>query len=65
MGDPKVKIIDNRAVEIACYHPGYTFVEKLQMIATKFRQEQQGAEPKANVMRQYYDISRLIGSDEV
>lgn len=65
MGNPKVKIVDNRAVDIACYHPGYTFVEKLQTIATKFRQEQQGAEPKANVMRQYYDISRLLGSDEV
>ena len=34
---PGVEIIDNRAVDIACYHPGYTFVEKLQTIATKFR----------------------------
>jgi hypothetical protein len=35
-----IEIIDNRAIDIACYHPGYTFVEKLQTIATKFRQEQ-------------------------
>ena len=63
--NPKIKIADNRAVGVACYHPGYTFVEKLQTIATKFRQEQQGAEPKANVMRQYYDVSRLLGLEEV
>ena len=63
--NPKIGISDNRAVDVACYHPGYTFVEKLQTIATKFRQEQQGAEPKANVMRQYYDVSRLLNLEEV
>lgn len=31
-----IKISDNRAVAITCYHTGYTFVEKLQTIATKF-----------------------------
>lgn len=61
----KIKIIDNRATEVVCYHPGYTFVEKLQTIATKFRQEQQGTDPKANVMRQYYDVSRLLDLKEV
>jgi len=60
-----VKISDNRAAGIACYHPGYTFVEKLQTIATKFRQEQQGAVPRTNVMRQYYDVSRLLENEEV
>ena len=34
---PGISILDNRAVDIACYHPGYTFVEKLQTIATKYR----------------------------
>ena len=63
--NPRIKISDNRAVDVACYHPGYTFVEKLQTIATKFRQDQQGAEPKANVMRQYYDVSRLLNLEEV
>lgn len=61
----RVKVFDNRAAGITCYHPGYTFVEKLQTIATKFRQEQQGAEPRTNVMRQYYDISRLLKNEEV
>ena len=39
-----VDIIHNRALDIACYHIGYTFVEKLQTIATKFRQEQKDKE---------------------
>jgi len=30
----KVEAIDNRAKSVACYHPGYTFVEKLQTIST-------------------------------
>lgn len=37
------EIMNNRATAIACYHPWYTFVEKLQTIATKFRKEQEGA----------------------
>jgi len=65
IANPKIKIIDNRATDIICYHPGYTFVEKLQTIATKFRQEQQGAEPRANLMRQYYDVSRLLENGQV
>lgn len=55
-------VADNRAVGIACYHPGYTLVEKLQTIATKFRMERSvaGGGPKANFMRQYYDVYRLL-----
>jgi len=56
-----VEIIDNRAIDIACYHPGYTFVEKLQTIATKFRQEQESGHEKPNLMRQYYDVHSLLG----
>lgn len=55
-----VEIIDNRAIDIACYHPGYTFVEKLQTVATKFRQEQETGEERQNLMRQYYDIFSLL-----
>ena len=36
----KVSIIDNRAVDVACYSPAYTFVEKLQTVSTKFRIQQ-------------------------
>lgn len=60
-----VPVIDNRAVDIACYHPGYTFVEKLQTVATKFRQEHEAIEERQNLMRQYYDIYSLLGNDEV
>ncbi len=60
-----VPAIDNRALDIACYHPGYTFVEKLQTVATKFRQEQEAKEERQNLMRQYYDIFSLLGNDEV
>lgn len=57
-----IEIIDNRAVDIKCYHPGYTFVEKLQTIATKFRQERETGEEKANLMRQYYDVYCLLAN---
>lgn len=60
-----VNILDNRAVNIACYHIGYTFVEKLQTIATKFRQEQEDKEERQNLMRQYYDIYNLLQDDAV
>jgi hypothetical protein len=60
-----IEIIDNRAMEIACYHPGYTFVEKLQTIATKFRQEQETGELYPNLMRQYYDVYCLLDNKEV
>lgn len=60
-----VDIVDNRAVNIACYHIGYTFVEKLQTIATKFRQEQEDKEERQNLMRQYYDIYNLLQDDTV
>ena len=55
-----VDTIDNRAKEIVCYHPGYTFVEKLQTIATKFRQEISTGDERQNLMRQYYDIYSLL-----
>ena len=38
------------------YHPGYTFVEKLQTIATKFRKEREAGVPNQNQMRQYYEM---------
>ncbi len=61
----KVDIIDNRATEIICYHPGYTLVEKLQTIATKFRNEHTENKKGVNFMRQYYDIYCLLGNEEV
>jgi hypothetical protein len=60
-----IDFVDNRAIDINCYHPGYTLVEKLQTIATKYRQEQEGAEPRPNLMRQYYDVYSLLANDVV
>lgn len=57
-----IDIEDNRAIDIACYHPGYTFVEKLQTIVTKFRIEQEKGVEKPNLMRQYYDVYSLLAN---
>lgn len=61
----KIEIIDNRAKDIACYNPGYTFVEKLQTIATKFRKENETGNNSVNFMRQYYDIYSLLNNEMV
>lgn len=60
-----IDMIDNRAADITCYHPGYTFVEKLQTIATKYRQEQNEGVARPNLMRQYYDIYCLLEYPQV
>lgn len=60
-----INVIDNAAQEINCYHPGYTFVEKLQTIATKYRQEQADGKTRKNYMRQYYDIHCLLQTNLV
>ena len=64
-GLPELEIVDHRAIDIACYHPGYTLVEKLQTIATKFRQEQTDGKERPNYMRQYYDVFCLLKNEEV
>ena len=63
--EAKVDIENNKAVDIICYHPGYTLVEKLQTIATKYRNEQTNGLSGVNFMRQYYDVYCLLGSAEV
>ncbi|RTL17123.1 MAG: nucleotidyl transferase AbiEii/AbiGii toxin family protein [Rhodocyclaceae bacterium] len=63
-----VQVIDNRAVDVPCYSPAYTFVEKLQTVSTKFRL-QQAADPAApfpkNFLRHYYDLYCLLAHPEV
>lgn len=61
----RVEIQDNRAVDIACYHPGYTFVEKLQTVSTKFRRQQETGDFPSDFMRHYYDVYRLLSVPEV
>ncbi|MDP3308448.1 nucleotidyl transferase AbiEii/AbiGii toxin family protein [Methylotenera sp.] len=61
----KVEIIDNRAVDVACYSPAYTFVEKLQTVSTKFRKQQETSTFPKNFMRHYYDIYCLLDNVQV
>ena len=61
----KVGIIDNRAKDVACYDPGYTFVEKLQTISTKFRLQQAKNDSPIDFMRHYYDVYGLLQRPEV
>lgn len=63
--EAKVDVTDNTAIDIICYHPGYTLVEKLQTIATKYRNEQSKGNKGINFMRQYYDVYCLLDSPEV
>lgn len=56
---------DNRALGVSCYEPGYTFVEKLQTISTKFRKQQETGDMPRNFMRHYYDVYCLLKSDDV
>lgn len=63
--DSKVKILDNKALQVPCYHLGYTFVEKLQTIATKYRNMNELGNLQVNFMRQYYDVYYLLQQAEV
>ncbi|MDP3635891.1 MAG: nucleotidyl transferase AbiEii/AbiGii toxin family protein, partial [Azonexus sp.] len=60
-----VQIYDNRAVDVLCYLPTYTFVEKLQTVSTKYRLQKMGEAFPANFMRHYYDIYCLLSLPEV
>lgn len=61
-----VDVIDNRALHIQCYHPGYTFVEKLQAIVTKYRRHQDSSDEfPLNFMRHYYDVFCLLQNEQV
>jgi Nucleotidyl transferase AbiEii toxin, Type IV TA system len=58
-------IIDNRAKGIPCYDPRYTFVEKLQTISTRFRQQQLKKSSPVDFMRHYYDAYNLLRRPDV
>ncbi len=62
---PGVDVVDNRAINIPCYLPGFTFVEKLQAVSTKYRLERSGQRMPQNFLRHYYDIYALLAVPEV
>jgi hypothetical protein len=58
-------LTDNRAHDVRCYEPGYTLVEKLQTIATKFRRREESGVLPSNFLRHYYDVYCLLGDEAV
>lgn len=63
--DRGVQVFDNRAVDVPCYAPTHTFVEKLQTISTKYRRLAEAKEFPANFLRHYYDVYCLLDLKEV
>jgi predicted nucleotidyltransferase component of viral defense system len=58
-------LVDNRAKAVKCYLPEYTFVEKLQAISTKVRQQEEKGEFEINFLRHFYDIHQLFQQNKV
>src|SRR3546814_9291118 len=53
---PLPRRLTNRAFDVPCYEPGYTLVEKLQTISTKFRRHLEDGSMPQNFLRHYYDV---------
>lgn len=67
-GTSGVSITDNRAKDVLCYEPKFTFVEKLQAVVRKhrlYKEGKQGANLPANFVRHYYDLNQLIDRADV
>ncbi|PIQ42620.1 MAG: hypothetical protein COV52_02355 [Gammaproteobacteria bacterium CG11_big_fil_rev_8_21_14_0_20_46_22] len=60
-----IDVIDNRAKQVKCYCPEYTFVEKLQTISTKYRLQQKNKTMPINFLRHYYDVYQLLKQQRV
>ncbi len=60
-----VQTFDNRAVDVPCYAPTHTFVEKLQTISTKYRRLGEAQAFPGNFLRHYYDVYCLLDVQEV
>lgn len=65
---PGIQIIDNRAIDVPCYEPKYTFVEKLNAVLRKYRlykTGQAGDTLPVNFIRHYYDLYQLLEREDV
>lgn len=61
-----IEITDNRAINIKCYKPEYTLIEKLQTISTKYRVNKgQVDKSPVNFIRHYYDIYCLLNDPSI
>jgi predicted nucleotidyltransferase component of viral defense system len=61
----KLQYTDNRAFEIPCYNPEYTFVEKVQAVVRKYEQFKRTGKVPTNFLRHYYDIHQLLDVEAV
>jgi hypothetical protein len=61
----KLQYADNRAPDIHCYNPEYTFVEKVQAVVRKYGQFKGTGKIPTNFLRHYYDIHQLLDVDAV
>jgi predicted nucleotidyltransferase component of viral defense system len=61
----KLQFSDNRAIEIPCYNPEYTFVEKVLAVVRKYGQFKGTGKVPANFLRHYYDIHQLLDVEAV
>jgi Nucleotidyl transferase AbiEii toxin, Type IV TA system len=59
------QLTDNRAIDVPCYEPGYTLVEKLQTISTKFRRQRNTGEMPHNFLRHYCDVYCLLDDPDI
>ena len=60
-----VSVRDNRALEVLCYEPSHTFVEKLQTLSTKYRGLPDTGRLPPNFLRHYYDVYCLLAQADV
>lgn len=63
-----IDIADNRAIDVPCYEPKYTFVEKLNAVIRKYRlykAGQAGGALPVNFIRHYYDLYQLLNRQDV
>jgi Nucleotidyl transferase AbiEii toxin, Type IV TA system len=61
----KLQYTDNRALDILCYNPEYTFVEKVQAVVRKYGQFKGTGKVPTNFLRHYYDIHQLLDVEAV
>jgi hypothetical protein len=60
-----VSVRDNRALDVLCYEPSHTFVEKLQTLSTKYRGLPDTGRLPPNFLRHYYDVYCLLAQSDV
>jgi len=67
--EKNLPIRDNRAVDVKCFNPEYTFVDKIQTLCKKFRQYRSRQDPQKDnpreFLRHYYDLYILLDKKRV